>query len=307
MSDESFSRNPENFCYRHPDRQSFVLCQRCLRTVCPECQTPGPVGVVCPECMAAQRKAMTPAQLKAQRSQPRAISGSDKPVVTYGILALTGFVYLLQMIPGIPVVQYLAFNSLLVWPDGPYPYEPWRALTMMLVHGSFLHMALNMLAVYFIGPSLERLLGHARFLTLYVLSGIGGAVGASLLAPGVTVVGASGAIFGLFGAMLVIGRNLGANMRMVTIIVAINFLYPFVMALITSIGTGSFADALEGIRISWQAHLGGFIAGAIMGSIYARTRKQSQKGLQLGLTIALAVVLLVLLLWVAPALTLPSM
>jgi hypothetical protein len=55
--DSAFQTNPDNFCYRHPDRQSFVLCQRCLRTICPECQTPLPVGVICPECLAEQRKA----------------------------------------------------------------------------------------------------------------------------------------------------------------------------------------------------------------------------------------------------------
>ena len=67
MTTDAFQRNRDNFCYRHPDRQSFVLCQRCLRTICPECQTQAPVGVICPECLRDQQKAQTPAQQKAER------------------------------------------------------------------------------------------------------------------------------------------------------------------------------------------------------------------------------------------------
>ncbi|MGA1829220.1 MAG: rhomboid family intramembrane serine protease, partial [Microbacterium sp.] len=67
MTTPDLSRNGDNFCYRHPDRQSFVLCQRCLRTICPECQTQAAVGVICPECLADQRRAQTPAQRTAQR------------------------------------------------------------------------------------------------------------------------------------------------------------------------------------------------------------------------------------------------
>jgi hypothetical protein len=60
MTTSEFHANPDNFCYRHPGRQSFVLCQRCMRTICPECQTQAPVGVICPECMQEQRRSQTP-------------------------------------------------------------------------------------------------------------------------------------------------------------------------------------------------------------------------------------------------------
>ena len=102
MTTDDLSRNRENFCYRHPDRQSFVLCQRCLRTICPECQTPAAVGVICPECLRDQQKAQSPAQRKAERrwSRPRAVTASaGQPVVTYTIIALTAFVFLLSLIP----------------------------------------------------------------------------------------------------------------------------------------------------------------------------------------------------------------
>ncbi len=297
MSSADFARNPDNFCYRHPDRQSFVLCQRCLRTICPECQTPGAVGVICPECMGEQRRAATPSQKKAERRQhlqPVAMR-DPRPLATYVIIGLTAVVFLLQQVPGLSVASALAFNSVFVWPGSPYGFEPWRLFTVLIVHGSFLHVGLNMLVLWMMGRSLEPLLGRWRFVALYLVSGLGGSVAVTLLAPGDTVVGASGAIFGMFGALLVIGRHIGANIRGIVIIIAINFALPFIFALVGSIGSGSFAAALEAIRISWQAHLGGFLAGAVIGFIYARTRAPRQRGLQIGLLAGFTVVLFALL------------
>jgi len=276
VTTDTFARNSDNFCYRHPDRVSFVLCQRCLRTICPECQTQAAVGVICPECMRDQQKAQTTAQKNAERrARPvRAVTLSDsRPYATYGIILATAVVYLLQLlIPGRFVEGWLAFNSLFVLPGSEAVFQPWRLVTVLFVHASFWHIGLNMLALWMIGRSLEPLLGHGRFLTLYFLSGLGGSVAVALLAPGVWVVGASGAIFGLFGALLVIGRHIGANIRSIAIIIAINFALPFVFALASSIGRGSFTDALASIQISWQAHLGGLLTGALVGFIYARTR-----------------------------------
>lgn len=300
---EEFRRNSDNFCYRHPDRQSFVLCQRCLRTICPQCQTQGAVGVICPECMAQQRKSTTPAQKKAERRwsrpsrSPVAAVATGRPIVTYAIIGLTALVFVIGLIPGIgPMVDSaLLFNGLYVWPGSPTGFQPWRLLTAMLVHSGFWHIGLNMLALWFMGRSLEPLLGSGRFLILYLLSGLGGSVAVALLAPGVSVVGASGGIFGLFGALLVIGRHIGANIRTIAILIAINFALPFVLAIVGSLSTGSFASALAAIQISWQAHLGGLVAGAAVGFVYARTRARRQRGLQAGLLVALTVVLLALL------------
>lgn len=299
MTSADFARNPDNFCYRHPDRQSFVLCQRCLRTICPECQTPAAVGVVCPECMNEQRRSATPAQKKAARRshlQPVAVRDS-RPLATYAIIGITTLVYLITLIPGFgqSVERMLMFNSAFVAPVWGTPFEPWRLLTVVLVHGSFLHIALNMLVLFMMGSSLEPLLGRWRFIVLYVLAAIGGSVAVALLAPLTWVVGASGAIFGMFGALLVIGRHIGANIRGIVIVIAINFALPFVFALVGAISSGSFAAALEAVRISWQAHLGGFIVGAAVGFIYARTRAVHQRGLQIGLLVALGIALLALL------------
>jgi membrane associated rhomboid family serine protease len=301
---DEFRRNSDNFCYRHPDRQSFVLCQRCMRTVCSECRTPAAVGVICPECMAEQRAQQTPAQKKAQRrwaSRPAMALSTDRPRMTLGIIAITGLTYIIGLIPGVGSIltQFLAFNSVFLIPELGV-IQPWRLLTVSLVHSGFFHIALNMLALWFIGRSLEPMLGRARFLALYLIGTIGGSVAVALLAPGVWTVGASGAIFALFGALLVIGRHIGADIRVIAILIAINFAWPFVVAGIDAIGSGSFAASLAAVGISWQAHLGGLIAGALVGLIYSRTRAPRQRGVQIGLLVTLSVVLLALL--VIPAL-----
>ncbi len=286
MSSAEFSSNPDNFCYRHPDRQSFALCQRCGRTICGECQTQAPVGVICPECMREQQKAMPRVARAARpRGASMALVRDTRPLVTDWIMAITAVTYITQLIPGSPVQQWFALNSALLIPS--IGFEPWRLFTVLLVHGSFWHMGLNMLALYRIGRSLEPLLGRWRFLALYLISGLGGSVAVALLAPGTWVVGASGAIFGLFGALLVIGRHIGANVTGIAIIIGINFALPFIFGII--------GGSLAAIAISWQAHLGGFIVGAALGFIFARTRALRQQRLQQGLLVGVTIVLLALL------------
>lgn len=284
VSAPEFTSNRDNFCYRHPDRQSFVLCQRCLRTICPECQTQAAVGVICPECMRDQQKAQTPAQAKAERrwksrSVTAAVSG-DKPVITYGIIGLTALVFLAQLIPGSPVQELFALYAPLLYPQFTGTFEPWRLFTVLLVHSGFWHIGLNMLAVFMIGRSLEPMIGRSRFLALYLLSGLGGSVGVALIAFGTPVIGASGAVFGLLGALLVIGRHLGANIRGIAIILGINLVIGF----------------LPGFQVAWQAHIGGLLVGALIGLIFARTRTRKRLPLQIALLSAVGVGLLALLL-----------
>ncbi|HWI32622.1 MAG TPA: rhomboid family intramembrane serine protease [Microbacterium sp.] len=284
MTSPEFARNTDNFCYRHPDRQSFVLCQRCLRTICPECQTQAAVGVICPECLRDQQKSQTPAQVKAERRwsrAPRTVALSkDQPVVTYGIIALSVLVYIAQLIPNSPVQQWLSFYAPWLYPSLSGTFEPWRPFTMLFVHGGVWHVGLNMLAVWMIGRSLEPLLGHIRYLALYLISGLGAAVAVTLLSFTTPVVGASGAVFGLLGALLVIGRHIGANISGILIIVGINLVIGFI----------------PGMGISWQAHVGGLAVGALVGLIYARTRTRQRRGLQIALLIGLVVALVALLL-----------
>ena len=285
MTTDAFQRNRDNFCYRHPDRQSFVLCQRCLRTVCPECQTQAPVGVICPECLRDQQKAQTPAQQKAERrwSRPRAITRADsRPIVSYAIIGITTFAYLLTLIPGVGNVieNALLFFAPALYPELTGTSQPWRLVTVSLIHSGLWHLGLNMLALWMIGRSLEPLLGRARFLTLYLLSALGGSVAVTLLSFGTPVVGASGAIFGLFGALLVIGRHIGANVAAIAIILGINLVIGF----------------LPGSNVSWQAHVGGLVVGALVAFVFTRTRAPQQRRTQIWLLTAVGAGLLALLL-----------
>ena len=265
------SPNPSaHFCYRHPDRQSYILCQRCGRTICPQCQTQAAVGVHCPECVREARAS-------APRTKPQWLTrlrGGDQPVVTWLIIALCVIIFLLQIIPGSPVT-----GALLYYPPLTYT-EPWRMITALFVHSqtSFLHIGLNMLSLFLFGPLLEKLVGHVRFLVLYLVAGFGGSVAVLLLAPSTPVVGASGAIFGLLGAFFVIQRKFGGNTTQLLVVIGLNLVVGFI----------------PGTNIAWQAHLGGLIAGAAVALVYLRTRQRSQRNVQIALVAAVVAALIAL-------------
>lgn len=269
-------RNSDDYCYRHPDRRSYVLCQRCLRTVCPDCQTPLPVGVICPECLAEQQKSAGVVHRSSSRGQrARALRTDDRPLVTYALIIITSAAYLAGLIPGFgPMLRStLAFNAYWV------PVQPWSLVTVTLVHANLWHLALNMLALWALGRSLEPLLGRGRFLTLYLLSALGGSVLTAILAPTTWVVGASGAVWGLLGAIFVIGRHLGANVTSIAVILGLNLLITF----------------LPNSGIAWQAHIGGGLVGALIGFIFARTRAVRLRRRQILLLVGVGVGLLALL------------
>lgn len=273
MSDPTAERS--NSCYRHPDRQSFVLCQRCGRTICGECQTPAPVGVICPECMREQR-ATAPRTKPAILTRARSAAGRGAPVVTYSLIGITVVVYVLQLVPGLGITDWLYFTPLAV---SEIAFQPWRLITSVFVHSTALifHVLLNMYTLWIFGQLLENVLGRGRFLALYLISGLAGSVGVIWLAdPNTSVVGASGAIFGLMGAFLVIQRRLGGNATQLLILVGINLVIGF----------------LPGLNIAWQAHLGGLVGGALVGLIFVETRKREQGGLQVALLVGLTIVLL---------------
>lgn len=285
MSTQFGERIPESqasSCYRHPDRQSFVLCQRCANTICGECQTPAAVGVLCPDCVKADRKAAPSVKTFG------ANVNESTPVVTYGIMIACALIFagqwITQTLPGLPSVTealwYAPFYSL------PQAFEPWRMMTSVFTHSPSIifHILLNMYTLWLFGRQLEQFLGRMRYLALYLLSGLAGSLFVmfwayvepqSLFTP---VVGASGAIFGLLGAFLVIGRHMGGNIRALLVLLAINLAIGF----------------LPGASISWQAHVGGLIGGALVALIFMRTRLPRQQGTQRLMLAALAGALVLL-------------
>ena len=272
---------PPRGCYRHTDRPTYIVCQRCSRPICTECQTQAAVGVICPECRREQRAA---APRRSVKSYFR-VAGTGTPVVTLTIIAVTFFVFLLQLIPGLGVTAALQYAPIYSFGEyansGQAPYEPWRMLTSIFTHspGFIFHILLNMYTLWIFGQILESMLGRARYLTLYLTTGVAGSVGVMFLSsPTTAVVGASGAIFGLLGAFLVIQRKLGGNTTSLLILVGINLLLGF----------------LPGLNVAWQAHLGGLIAGVLLGLVFVQTRRIGQRSAQLAWAGTILVIVLVL-------------
>ncbi len=202
--------------------------------------------------------------------------GGTTPIVTWSIVAICVVVALAQLIGGAVVT-----NSLVFW--APITFEqPWRLLTSMFAHSqisitsptSVLHILFNMYALILLGPVLEQLLGRGRFVALYLLSGLGGSVAVALLSPMTPVLGASGAIFGLFGAYFVVARTLGGNQRQLLIVIGINLVIGFILP-----------------GISWQAHVGGLIVGAAVAAIYMATRHRSRAWIRRAALIGIALAL----------------
>jgi membrane associated rhomboid family serine protease len=244
----------DDFCYRHPGRVSYVLCQRCAKTVCGDCQVPAAVGVHCPECHVPSSGQASPGRgFGGQKSKTRQrLSGQ---VATYSLLGTIVFVYILQWLTGGWVT-----SALLYWPPLTAS-EPWRMITSLFVHSerSLFHIVFNGYSLWVLGMVLERVLGSGRFLALFFTAGLGGSLAVLWLAPTQAVIGASGAIFGLFGALLVIGRNFGGTNVQLVIVLVLNLILGFVVP-----------------GISWQAHIGGLIVGIVMGWIIVKDRESNK-------------------------------
>lgn len=252
-------------CPRHPGVVSYVRCQRCNRPTCPQCQRPAPVGVRCADCA---REAQSHRRVTRTVAGARARPG--KPFITYGFLALN-------------VLVFLAVSARAQWARDLLfaPVigldEPWRFMTSGFLHTEIWHILLNMYALWITGPLLEAVLGRWRFAALYLLSLLGGSVAVLALAnPQGTswftgVLGASGAVFGLFGAMALTMRRLKRAEQQILVVIAINVVFGFVVP-----------------GIAWQAHLGGLFVGAALAALYLfGPKKQRQLWAVLG-TLALA-------------------
>ncbi|MGZ4681351.1 MAG: rhomboid family intramembrane serine protease [Acidimicrobiales bacterium] len=241
-------------CYRHPDRRAGVSCQRCDRPICPSCMVQASVGFHCPECT----------KQAAKRSPVITTRSLDvQPIVTQVLIALNAaaFVYLLarggtiQGGGGAGEADYALWGAFqprsgLVIPFGVSNGEWYRLITGGFLHASIIHIGMNMLVLWLIGNQLERVLGHWRFLSLYAAALLAGSFAVMLYDPGIITVGASGAIFGLFGAALAYQRDRGINIMQSGLggLILINLLITF---------------AIPGI--SKAGHLGGLIGGALVG------------------------------------------
>jgi membrane associated rhomboid family serine protease len=243
-------------CYRHPDRETRLACSRCERPICVECMHTGSVGQKCPECAAPTGRSRVITAQDLPREQRRAAR------VSYTIITVCVAVFAVSFLsvrtdPAVAELIYgFGRQDNLAIAQG----EVWRLFTSMFLHslGLLLHIVFNMYALYLFGPPLEREVGSAPFAALYLASGLAGGALFYLLVPHGQAVGASGAIFGLFGAWLVAsfknrhtfqGR---ANLNALLVLLAINGLISFMPG------------------IAWQAHLGGLVAGGAIVALWSK-------------------------------------
>jgi membrane associated rhomboid family serine protease len=251
-------------CYRHPDRETWVSCTRCERPICPECLRPAAVGFQCPDCVkqgnATVRRATAPYGGRIV-ARPGVVS------LILGLLNVIAFVVTVATAPGgltgntgSKLFDELELVPVRVAVDGEY----WRLLGSAFLHIGLLHLAGNLLALAIVGPALERVFGWWRFLAIYLVGALGGSVAVYLFgSPFGAVAGASGAIYGLFAATLIVVRKLGLDARFMVLAVALNFAV-------------SFAPG-----ISLLGHLGGFISGGLLTLAMVYAPKASRTSLQI--------------------------
>ncbi len=259
-------------CYRHPQNATGIRCTRCDRPICAQCMVAAPVGFQCPECVAG-----------AQATQRRAttVAGGSpiaKPVVTYSLIGINIALYALQTI----VPNDAVTNNWSMWPAGiAYYGEWWRLMSGAFLHGSIMHILFNMYVLFALGPTLERILGHARYLVLYLVAALGGAVASYLFTFVCTPsVGASGAIFGLMGALVVAGRRLRFDITQVLVLLAINLVIGFVSP-----------------NVDWRAHIGGMLVGALVAAVFVFAPRAHRLLWQSAGVSGIVVVLLLLAIW----------
>ena len=248
------------YCYRHPDRETGLSCSECDRPICYECMTPAAVGIRCPE-----HSGKAQGVQRVRQTAQRATGGSGGAYVTKLLIALNVGIYLLELGlggdtsgTGNTVYEHGALVISAVYADGSLAGlahgDWWRLVSAAFLHYGPIHLGMNMLALWWFGQPLEYALGRGRFLLLYLVSGLAGSAGALLLSPNAITVGASGAIFGILGAALVLERqgSMVFGGQALTLIV-INLVFTFAIG-----------------NISIGGHIGGLIGGALCMLAFSR-------------------------------------
>jgi membrane associated rhomboid family serine protease len=252
-------------CYRHPSRETGVSCSNCGRPICPDCMTTTPVGMRCPECSKQATKVM---RLRDMAAVPR---------VTYALIAINLVAFLTEQgqftLFGSGIHGKVIEEGVLDRFDVSVSHEYWRLVSAGFLHENFLHIGFNMYLLYLLGVMLEPAIGSVRFAAVYVTALLAGSFGA-LLATAAPSLGASGAVFGLMGAMVVElrARRLSVMESGIGGLILINLILSFSIA-----------------NISVGAHVGGLIGGALAG-LALRAAGDRFKALGLLACVALAAI-----------------
>ena len=255
-------------CYRHPGREAHIRCQRCERVICPDCMRPASVGFQCPECVKEGARTTRSGRTAYGGLRPTNASATSAVLIAINVgvwialLATGGYGSRLFNLLALRPNGYCDFGGgdrrdvaeaactgtfLPGVIDGAY----WQLVTSMFTHVAIWHIAFNMFALWVLGPQLELAVGRLRFLALYFLSGLAGSALVYWAGPvyGGTH-GASGAVFGLMAALLIVAIKVRGDVRGIMTWIGINFVITFLVA-----------------GISWQGHLGGFLGGLAIAAV----------------------------------------
>ncbi len=257
-------------CAFHPGRPTALHCTRCGRPACPECLTQASVGFHCRACVAESR---------ANQRVARTVTGArvgQQPMVTFVLIGINVLIFLITAIQagsGVDLSPSRIFQDGTLAPTLVASGQWWRLLTSGFLHLSVIHIGLNMLSLYFVGVGLERILGRTRFLAVYLLALLGGSASVMLFTdPLSSAVGASGAIFGILGGLVVVFKRFRYDMRQLIFVLAINLYLSF---------------QIQGI--SWQAHVGGLVVGAAVTAAMVYPGQAIRKRVQIGAVVVVLV------------------
>jgi membrane associated rhomboid family serine protease len=233
-------------CYRHPNRETGVSCSECGRGICPDCMVFAPVGIRCLEHAGRPQGAA-----RMTTGVRRAAFEGTGALVTKAMIAVNVLVFLANLAQGASLNQNagsIFLRGALYIPGGLDQGEWYRLITAAFLHANLFHLGMNMVVLWIVGAPVEQAIGRGRFLALYLVSGLAGSAGALLLSPDALTVGASGAIFGILGAALVLEsqRNYVLGGQAFGLI-AFNLIITFTFSTYISIG----------------GHLGGLVGGGL--------------------------------------------
>ena len=232
-------------CHWHPDRRAGVICQRCDLPICPSCMHQASVGFHCPNCTAKGKQNV--------RSGPAAFGGTFQPTLTLVLMGINIAIFLIGQAVGADrvLIDFSAIGRAVLL-DGSTggvtdtSHQYYRLLTSGFLHWNLIHIGLNMWALYNLGPTVERSLGRLRFGLVYVTALLAGGAGAVIVSPHSLSAGASGALYGLFGALVVVYRRHGIDVMRSGL--GLSILINFVITI-----------TIPGISLG--GHLGGFVGG----------------------------------------------
>ncbi|MEO6511111.1 MAG: rhomboid family intramembrane serine protease [Nocardioides sp.] len=293
-------------CYRHPGREAYIRCQRCGKVICPDCMRDSAVGFQCPECVKEGAKTT-----RSGRTAYGGLRPSNAGITSMVIIGINVLIWLMVMVSGgrgskivdalsltpvgrcdsvrSPGGYYPSVNAEAVcasiqsgdgaWHAGVADGAYWQLLSSGFLHEQIWHIGFNMLALWVLGPQLELAIGRTRFIALYFLSLFAGSALVLWAAPAnSSTLGASGAVFGLMAALLVLAFKVGGSYQQILMWIGINAVLTFTFG------------------FSWQGHLGGFLGGLAVAAVLVYAPRQRRGQMQaaglavIGVVIAAAIV-----------------